>query len=638
MLCAAALPGAVTRVYLESRTDVLSGRPIGSTPGYERIQAKVHFAVDPANPFNQQIRDLALAPKNEKGLVEFTADVDVLRPRDPAKGNGVVLVEVPNRGGKGMLNRFQYGRGGVNPQAEADFGDFWLLEQGYTLVWLGWQWDVPQTEGLLRATFPAVAGVKGPVRAQMIPTAKTTFMPFADRNHLPYPVADPKSIKLMVRKGAMAAPAPVTIAFTLRADGTGLDMPAGFQPGLVYEAVYTSENPPVVGLGLAAFRDFVSWLRYQGDALSPLGDMRGKVKHTLAFGISQSGRFLRTFLFYGFNADERGRRVFDGVWADVAGAGRGSFNHRFAQASRDGHPYLNIHYPTDLPPFSGLLTSTPETAQPKIFYTNGSYEYWGRNAALIHTNLDGTEDLELPGNVRHYAMSGAAHGPGGMPRRIDTARYLTNPDDYRPVQRALLAALTAWVRDDTAPPPSLHATLAAKTLTGFGAVAFPKTPGITVPRRPKSALPLLFGPDFTEKGIVTVEPPRLGTPWPVLVPQTGPDGNELAGVKMSYVAVPLGSFAGWNMRTPETGAPEEIAEMIGSFHPFPRTKEDKAKTKDPRPSLEELYQSKDDYLAKVDGASDELIAARFLLPQDKARVRQRASDLWDFVMKDPAMK
>ena len=628
------LSGAVQRVYLEDRTDVLGGRAIGQVPGYERITAKVHFAVDPKNPVNQNVRDLDLATKNDKGLVEFTADVYVLRPRDPATGNGIVLVEVPNRGGKAMLARFDLAHGSLDPQTEEEFGDRWLLEQGYTLVWLGWQWDVPlQREGLLRATLPVAPGIKGPVRAQFIPPSKTTFMPFGDRNHVPYPVADPRSLKLTVRRGVYDASTTVTLPYKLRADGTGIELESGFQPGMIYEAVYTSENPQIVGLGLVAFRDFVSWLRYQGDILSPLGDMSDHVKKALAFGISQSGRFLRTFLFYGFNVDEKGRRVFDGIWADVAGAGRGSFNHRFAQASRDGHPFLNVNYPTDLPPFADLLSSTPAPAQPKVFLTNGSYEYWGRNAALIHSSTNGNEDLPQPDNVRIYTYAGATHGPGGMPRTVETARYLTNPNDFRPIQRALLVALTAWVKDGTTPPDSVYPKVADKTLCGFGAVAFPKIPGVTLPRRPKAAAPLLFGVDFIEKGIIDHEPPHVGSTWPVMVMQTDSTGNEKAGIKMPYVAVPLGTFAGWNMKTPATGAPEEIAEMTGSFFPFPHTKADKLKKFDPRPSIEELYANKDDYLKKVDAASDELIGRRFLLAADKERVLERAGALWDYVMK-----
>ena len=611
---------------MEERSDVLGGRSFGRVNGYERIVAKVHFLIDPKNPFNQGIRDLDLAPKNAQGMVEFSADLYVLKPRDSATGNGTVLVEVPNRGGKAILTRFDLARPSLDPRAEEDFGDLWLLEEGYTLAWLGWQWDVPRREGLLRASLPVAPGVTGPVRAEFIPNQKATFMPFGDRDHIAYAVSDPASLKVTVRAGAFGARTAVpATAYKLRADSSGIDMPAGFQPGRIYEAVYTSTDPKISGLGLAAFRDFVSFLRYGGDGITVLSDQRQYLKNALGFGISQSGRFLRTFLYSGFNVDERGRKVFDGVWADVAGAGRGSFNHRFAQASRDGHPYLNLFYPTDIPPFDDLFSATPESARPKVFLTNGSYEYWGRNAALIHVSADGKQDLALPENLRIYTYGGTSHGPSAaMPRTLENARYPTNPNDFRPIQRALLAALTAWIRADTTPPDSVRPKLAEKELVGFGGVAFPKLPGIVLPRRPNAALPLIFGPDFADKGIIQHEPPHTGAPFPVLVMQTDADGNEKAGVKMPYVAVPLGAFTGWNMRTPITGAPDEMWEMTGSFFAFPSAK------------IQALYKDKDDYLRKVDAASDAQIGRRLLLNRDKARVREHAAALWDFVMKGPA--
>jgi hypothetical protein len=621
-----ALPAfaAVTTVHVTERSDVLGGRSLGPAGAYERVQARACFAVDPKNAANAAIRDLELAPKNDKGLVEFCTMIDVLKPRDPKLANGTLLLEVPNRGGKGMLSRFQYGQGGVNPQSEEDFGDLSLMQQGFTLAWVGWQWDVPRREGLLRAEFPVLEGVKGVVRAEFIPGQKTTTMPLSDRSHLPYPVADRASLKVTVRAGAFDARTVVAPgSYRLVKDNTEIEMAAGFLPGQIYEAVYTAANPPVVGLGLVAIRDFTSYLRHQGNGTQQLGEQPSVIKRSLAFGISQSGRYLRTFLFYGMNADEKGRKVFDGIWADVAGAGRGSFNHRFAQASRDGHPFLNLFYPTDLPPFANIWQATPEAAMPKVFLTNGSYEYWGRNAALLHTTEDGTKDLELPPFVRMYTYAGATHGPAGMPQQRKSARYPTNPNDFRPIQRALLAALHAWVKDGTAPPDSVLPRIDDKTLTGFGALAFPKLAGVAAPRRPKAAMPLLFGPGFNEQGIVTLEPPRAGTPYPTLVPQTAADGNEKAGIKMPYVAAPLGAFAGWNMKTALTGAPEEIEEMVGSFFAFPRA------------VIEKQYASKDAYLAKTGEAADALIQARFLLPQDKERAQARAAAIWDYVMAPP---
>jgi len=602
VLAAWPLCAGVVRVNVVDRTDVLGGRPIGGAGGYERVLTQVKFALDPENAANRNIRDLALAPRNEEGQVEFTADVLVLRPRDPSKGNGMLLVEVPNRGGQSLLARFQYG------SANNEYGDLFLMEQGYTLVWVGWQWDVPQKKELLRAEFPKLPGITGPVRAEFIPWAATTSMPFGDRNHISYPVSDPASVRLTVRD-TVTGPRRAVTGCRLSADASGLDCPSGFELGKIYEAVYTAKDPRVAGLGLAAFRDVVSYLRYDGSGVMVLGDMSRYLKQTMAFGISQSGRFLRTFLYYGFNTDEKNRRVFDGVWADVAGAGRGSFNHRFAQASRDGHPFLNTLYPTDIPPYDDYGPNPP-----KIVLTNSSYEYWGRNGALVTSSTDGKSDLALPENMRVYVYAGGQHGPNTyMPGPFPEGRYFRNPNDFRPMQRAVLMTLSRWVKDGTLPPPSVYPRVGAGELVPPGMLKFPKLAGVDVPTRPKLAYPLDFGPDFESKGIVSKEPPDVGPPFALLVPQVDEDGIDFGGVRMPEVAVPLGGFTGWNLRKGSL----EIDEMAGSFFPFAK----------PR------YANKDEYLSKVDAASDDLIRRGFLLERDKMRVHEHAGAVWDAVQK-----
>lgn len=637
LFCALPLCAGVTSVELVERTDVLGGRAFGPAGPYERIIAKVRLAVDPNLPQNQAVRDLRLAPRNEQGLVEFSSDLYVLKPRDPAKGNGTLLFEVSNRGGKGILSRFDYARGSSDPRTEAEFGDLNLLDQGYTLVWVGWQWDVPPGEKQLRLDTPIATedgrAIRGLVRAEYIPTARTNRMTLSDRGHATYAALDVPAT-LTVRPTVLGARKTIAKSqWKFTGDRTAVEMESGFQPGLIYEVVYTAENPRVEGLGLAAVRDTISFLKY-GGVETLLGDQRRFLKRSIGFGISQSGRFLRTFLYYGFNEDEKARKVFDGVWADVGGAGRGSFNLRFGQASRDGYAHFNTLYPTDVFPFSdipqkdpvtgkedGLLLAVSEATRPKIFYTNGSWEYWNRCAALVHVSVDGKIDAPLGPTTRLYVVSGSQHGPGRLPETVASAQYPLNPNDHRPLQRALLEAMQAWLKDGTEPPPSHYPMITEEQLVRPEMVNWPKTMKAPLPEHPKEAYNISYGLDWAASGVVTIEPPKVGKAFPVLVPQVDADGNELGGIRMPEVAAPLGVFTGWNMRSAATGAPKEMAPTLGSFFAF-----DKAE-------IAKRYGDKAAYLVKVDAAADRMVKSRLLLERDRKHVLEHAAALWDFVEK-----
>ena len=356
---------AVTRVEISQRADV----PIVD---YQQLSGKIYFAVDPKLPANRIITDIDLAPRNAKGLVEFSADVYMLKPKNPAKSNGTVLFEVSNRGGKGMLNMFDLAAGRELRSAQ-DFGDPLLFEAGYTLVWVGWEFDIPDRAELLKLYAPVIKGVTGPVRSEITVDKRQTAASLGDRAQVPYAVADQASATLTVRDRVNSARTTIPHdQWKFNADATGVEYAAGFEPGRVYEVIYTGKDPAVVGLGPAAIRDYISYMKRQGEA-----------KRAIGFGVSQSGRFLRTYLYYGFNADEQGHRVFDGVWAHVAGAGRGSFDHRFAQPSRDGHPLFDLFYPSDIFPFTDenetdegftdalLARAKKDGVVPKIFYSNG---------------------------------------------------------------------------------------------------------------------------------------------------------------------------------------------------------------------------------------------------------------------------
>lgn len=639
---------AVTAVRVSERSDVLDGETSGKAGPYERIIATVHYAVDPKLPANAIIRDIQYAPTNDAGLVEFTADLYVLKPRDPARGNGAVLLEINNRGGKAMLNRFQYGAATTDPRTAADFGDRLLMERGFTLVWVGWQFDVPSKNGRMALHAPVITDhgktITGRVRSEFVPDRRVTSFNLGDRDHISYEAADANDPANVLTVRPTRDTARKTIPRSAwQFDGAGgVTMAAGFEPGLIYEVVYTAKNPTVVGLGPAAVRDFISYVKYGTPAsgINVLGDEPRFLKYALGFGISQSGRFLRKFLYDGFNADEKGRRVFDGMWADVAGAGRGSFNHRFAQPSRDAQPFANFFYPTDVFPFTdldetdggvtdGLLDHVRQ--MPKIFYTNGSYEYWGRAASLIHTTPDGLHDAPPAPQTRIYFIAGAQHGPGAWPPTAGDRRYMGNPNDQRPLERALLMRLLEWVKESKEPPPSQIPLLAKQQLVSPAKLSFP-VPGVAPPKHYVEAFRIDFGPDFEKSGIVTKEPAALGKPYPTLVPQVDASGNEIAGVHMPEVRVPLGTYTGWNFRAASLGAPEQSYAFAGSWFPFARTKAERERAKDRRPSIAERYANREEYLAKVGAAARELAGQGFLLEVDVPRILERSGKEWDYVM------
>lgn len=610
--------GAVARVEIGSRADY-------SVANYERITGKVYFVVDPKLAANRMITDVALAPKNDKGLVEFSADLEVLRPK--SKGNGTALVEISNRGGKGMVNMFDLvGRN--------EPGDTLLFDQGFTLVWIGWEFDIPNRDGALKLYAPVIKGITGTVRSEITVDKRVTSESLGDRAQVPYAVADAASATMTVRDGVNGKR--TTIArdqWKFSDDQTRVEYAAGFEPARIYEVVYTAKDPAVVGLGPAAIRDYVSYIKE-----------RGEVERAIGFGVSQSGRFLRTFLYYGFNADEKGKRVFDGVWAHVAGAGRGSFDHRFAQPSRDGHPLLNLMYPSDIFPFTdeaetdGSITDSilararKDGVVPKIFYSNGAYEYWGRAASLIHISPDGKKDVPPAPETRVYFIAGAQHGANAQPVKTVTQNR-ANPTDYRFAMRALLVDMNSWVTNGTTPPDSRIPRIGKDELVAPGALNFPKVPGIALPKEPYLAWHLDFGPDFKSKGLVAYDPPKVGAAFPVLVPQVNQDGNETSGIRLPEQMVPLATYTGWNLRDPKIGAPEVIYNMVGSFIPFARTKAEREAAGDPRLSIEERYGDKEEYLRRVKEAAVTLSGSGFLLKEDVEKVAAKAGARWDSLMK-----
>jgi hypothetical protein len=651
LLVAAPVSAEVVRIEVKSRADIAGGQAYGTVGAFEKVVGTIHFAVDPRNPVNQIIADISKAPRNAAGLVEFSSDFYLIRPKDPSKGNGTLLYEVSNRGGKGLLGFFNFGRAaGTDPSTAEQFGDGFLLERGFSLMWIGWQFDVPLREGLMRVHAPIAReadgrSITGLVRSDFVLQKPTPEASLADRGHQAYVVSDvndPANV-MTVRdtvEGARRTIPRTQWQFT--ADGRSVRMESGFETQKIYEVVYRAKDPAVVGVGPAAIRDTVSRIKYSG--ATELGLPAGSIKRAIAFGISQSGRFLRTYLYYGFNEDEKNRKVFDGVMPHVAGGGRGSFNHRFAQPSRDGHPFINFFYPTDIFPFTdaeqtdpatgvtdGLLTHATKPAfQPNIFYTNSAYEYWGRSASLFHTTLDGTKDARLPANVRGYLLSAGQHGVGAFPPTRTIGQQLANPLDYRWAMRSLLVAMNKWVTDGTAPPASALPRVDNGTLVTPDKLKFPAIAGVNVAATPHKAYRADYGPDFIKQGLVTEEPPALKGAFAILVPQVDADGNEIAGIRMPELAVPTATYTGWNLFNAESGPTNVVSSMVGSFIPLPVTKADRAASKDPRRSIEERYRGRDQYLAEITKAASDLVSKGYLLQADVPRIVEQAGTRWDW--------
>jgi len=604
----------VDRVDIATRSDVLGGKEFGSAGTYERITGKVYFSVAVGNARNRVIVDLANAENLHDGSVAFSADFIAVRPKDARKGNGSLILESPNRGHGRIVSMVDGGDWDLAENA----GDAWLLRSGYSVVTLGWQWDAVDGDALrLYAPIAKDHGhsITGLLRGDVMPGKALDEIPLGHFllgriGGSEYPVAapdDPRNVLTVrdTRDGRRRVIPRSQWRFAhavdgrLVADNRHIHLDGGFRPGRLYEYVYVVADPVVAGLGFAAFRDFAAYAKHAPDAAVPATRVIGQ-------GISQNGRFLRDLLYQGFNADESGRIALDGVLAHVAGAGRGNFNYRFAQPSRDAQPTSSVYFATDLFPFTDSPETDPLTGAraglldraaadrvvPKIFFSNTSYEYWGRAASLISTSADGSRDVAISPDVRIYHLTGLQHFTGPWPPARGADDLLgQQPESPLPVRffwRAMIANIDAWLRNGTAPPPSRYPTLADDTLVPLSHYAFPAIPGIQRPHEASAAVRLDFGPEWAN-GIVAIQPPKVGKSFPVLVPQVDADGNERDGVRLPEIDVPLATYTGWNLRDASIGAPGERVSFEGSYIAFAKTAAERATNHDPRKSIAERY-------------------------------------------------
>ena len=607
LLCLTTVASAgVVRVEVSERKD------LGGS-GYEEIVGRLHFEIDPSLPENAIIADIELAPVNAAGKVSFSSDLRILTPKDKKRRNGAAWVEIPNRGGKAKL-------------------EDWITENGFTVLNVGWEFDVPASENKMRIDVPSAKNpdgspIRGVVNANFTPSKLAETQTLTDLADYPPVDIDGPDSRLIIRTQA-AFPGGTEVPRELWSwEDNRLRLKGGFEAGKNYEIFYLAESPPIAGLGYAAIRDAVAWLKHGSDSLAP-------VTHAYAFGSSQCGRFLRDFMYLGFNSDEQGRQALDGVMAHIAGAGRLVLNQRWS-TPRGLAGYYTTSYPFAdtvlVDPVSGHREGVLENPRvkhaPKVFYTTTAAEYWGagRVAALTHTDPAGTKDIDFPENVRSYFLAGTQHGPSSFPpTSLVEGAPMGNPVNGNDVITALRLAMHRWVTEDTAPPPSAYPKFKDGTLIPVADIQFPSIPGMTQPNSLKAG-PRVRNPQWPDGA-------GEGAELPLLVPKVDADGNDIAGIRMPGVAVPLGTATGWVFRPESMGSPDELVLLRGAWVPFAVTESQRKKNNDPRPSLEKRYPSKEAYLRKVKAALQELIDQRYLGEADLEPQLKTAGERWDWVI------
>lgn len=618
------------RIEIVSRAPAFDGKAFGDRGAYERIVAVARMRIDPRRPENRDIVDLAGAPRAADGMVEYDVDLAILRPADPARARRVMLYEVVNRGMK-LIGSFA-GSGGYGDPTLVP-GDGLLQRQGWTMVWSGWQGDIDRP-GMMGARFPVATGAKdapltGPLTGRV--STETIFdSPKGDRLTLGWPVAtlDQSRAELTVRQRSGDVPRVIPAdRWRFVDDRTiALERPADMDAGAIYRFAYTARDPKVMGLGFAATRDLVAFLRHataaQGNPLADLAsapcehDARGRCANpqggafstAVAFGGSQSGRYLRDFLWQGFNRDLSGGRVFDGVVPFIPGARRTFTNFRFAEPGRFSRQHEDHGVPGFDFPFAyatlkdpvtgrrdGILRACTQTRTcPVVMHIDTSAEFWQAGASLVGTG--GTDrDVAQPANVRAYMIAGGAHAPG---MALPMCALPTNTLNYAPIVRSLLFAMVDWAGGRADPPPSRWPSLAGGDLVPLGHLKAPEFAGLAWPRE-------LNRPELADGN----------APWPVVVPAVDGDGNDRSGIRMPQVAAPDGTYLGWNLR--KAGYAEgELCLLAGSFVPF--SADEASRGGDPRRSLAARYGA-DGRPAAMAEAARKLAAERLLLAEDAAR-------------------
>ena len=651
----------ITRLVIKRKEPFANGYEFPITGTYEKLVGKLYGEVDPGNRLNKIIVNLDKAPRNRRGRVEYSGDLFILKPMDMARGNGKIFFDAPNRGGKRILAFLNDAPEANDPTTLADAGNGFLMRQGYTIVWCGWQGDLMPLKNWLVLNVPAANNnrkdIVRKVRTEIVVDEKgVKSQPLSgDERVKSYEAAtrDKSRATLTVREksyGKRIAVPPSAWEFASATEdprtGKGAAKPSakdlylhgGFKPGHIYEFIYPAKNPLVLGLGFAVARDLVSFLRYlTKDAAgkpNPLatGKKTTGITHAYAWGRSQSGRYLRDLVYHGFNEDEAHRKVFDAIAPHVAGGGRIFLNYEFARPVTSSQQHTNQLDPELFPHAYNVITDAqsgrrdgilkrPKT-DPRVFHTQTSTEYWQKRGCLAHTDGKG-RDLRLPENVRIYVIASAQHNSpfGSEPVKSDS-QFRINPLPAGDVLRALMVGLDHWVAQGIPPPPSQFPSVNAGTLVPpkRNSTGFPKIPGVKFAGLHNRQLFLDYGPNIL-RGKMTNQPPlSIGDgAYIILVPKVDIDGNDVAGIRLPAVEVPMATFTGWNLR-PRGLAEGELAGLLGSFIPFAKTNSELRKTGDPRPSIEERYKDRNDYVQQISRAARILVDQRYLLEKDAERM------------------
>ena len=608
LLCCAGLAQArITDLGQQKAEPFAEGTQFGAAGAYERVSGVARGELDPADIRNRVIVNLQRAPKNARGLVEYEVDWFMLRPADASKGNGKIIYDVTNRGRKFFHHWIMEGTPGNDPKSLADAGNAMFLRMAYTIVWSGWDPDAPRAGNGMAMKSPVVPNVVRVIRDELV---SATRGPVLQSFRLSYEAAsaDKHQAKLTTRRKEKDARETIPLEGWEYVNTREIRLlpPHKLAVGSLYEFHYPARDPKVLGIGFAAVRDLISHLR---DA--------SKAKSVLAIGISQSGRYLRDFVHQGFNQDESVKKVFDGVLSHIAGIGGVFLNAEFAQPARTNTQHEDHNYPENRFPFSAARLTDPVSGRvgallredgfdPLWMDVNTSTEYWQKGASLLHTDPLGRQDVVLPANARAYLIAGTQHaGRAGLKADFGPCMNPRNPHNPGPALRALLVALDTWVSDGTPPPASRVPALGAKTLVETARTGFPALPDTAVATIHNEVA--LFG-DW-------VNPKEIPSPYRPMVSALDADGNEVAGIRLPDIAVPLGTYTGWNLyKRPFTEA--ELCDRDGSFISFEKTEAERAAKKDPRPSLESRYGTNADYVARVSAAANQLVAERLLLQED----------------------
>jgi Alpha/beta hydrolase domain len=646
----------VVRLQIDERGPFADGVDWGRTGPYERLKGRAFMEVDPRDPLNAVIVDLDKAPRNDRGMVKFNTQVFILKPLDMARGNHKIFWSANNRGNQALV--------GATMASQVSPINSFALREGYTIVDAGWEGDVVPTAvnivaSLPIATQPDGSAIVGVMRVEYsdrnLPLAGTFTLPLkGNPAFTSYEAVDTSQAHatLTVRDSVNGPKVPIPTnrwAFAQCPTGAGSLVPStfdicyldGFEASKLYELIYLAKNPIVMGLGHATTRDAASFLRYevQDDVgtPNPLGPQPGHagITRVYATGASQTGGYLRDFMYLGFNEDESHRQVFDGVMPTIAGTDRVFINVRFADpdvfSDQDfHHDFLQSSYPpftyavtTD--PISGIrdgILKRPDT-DPKVFQIDSSSEFWQLRGYLNTADGRG-QPVRIPENVRLYFNSSTAHGnltvglrtppPGTNPRCV----HPTTTGAVTETFKALLVAMDRWVEQGIEPPRSNYPTPRNGTAVPLevARVMFPDIPGVQFPTVLNEYELLDFGPEFGEEGgVLTLQPPLLGPRYASFVPAVNADGLEIGGVRPMQIRVPLGTSAGWNIRRPEFRAPD-VCGLTGSFIPFANTTAERLASDDPRLSLEERYGDHQGFVRAVRRAARQLMNQGFLLLED----------------------